>query len=94
MRMNDQLLDRFERIEKTHWWWEGRRELIKLLLKEGKPEKILDVGCGTGETLSYLKKIFPKSKLYGVDTSDTAIKYARSRKHKNISKFDFKCLKA
>lgn len=80
------LLEKFNKIEKLHWWWEGRRKLISLLLEKEKPKRILDVGCGTGETLTYLKKLFPKSELNGVDLSDNAIKFSKSRGHKNIFK--------
>lgn len=84
--MDEKLLDKFNEIERIHWWWEGRRQLIKFLLKGKRPLKILDIGCGTGETLSYLKQMFPKAKLYGVDSSTSAIKYSKQRGHKNISK--------
>lgn len=85
-KMNDKLLDRFNRIEKEHWWWEGRRELIKNLLQGRHPERILDIGCGTGETLTYLSTLFPKAKLYGIDTSSKAVSYAKRRGHPNIYK--------
>jgi ubiquinone/menaquinone biosynthesis C-methylase UbiE len=86
--MNEKLLAKFNEIEKKHWWWEGRRSLIKILLKGRRPKKILDVGCGTGETLSYLQTLFPKSKLFGIDTSLMAVSYSRSRGHKNVFKAD------
>ena len=84
--MDDSLLERFNQIEKLHWWWEGRRALISLLLAEDKPKKILDIGCGTGETLTFLKSEFPNSELFGVDLSESAIKYSKSRGHKQIYK--------
>lgn len=84
--MNDNLLHKFNKIEKQHWWWEGRRELIKLLLKGRNPKRILDVGCGTGETLSFLKALFPKAQLYGIDSSQEAVKYSKSRGHLKIYK--------
>lgn len=82
--MSDQLLKKFNEIEKKHWWWEGRRELLRVILNNKKPKKILDVGCGTGETLSFMKTIFPKAELYGIDTSKRAIRYSKQRGHKNI----------
>src|SRR3990172_12360899 len=84
--MNDSLLAKFNDVERLHWWWEGRRVLIKMLLGNRKYKKILDIGCGTGETLTYLKTIYPKSDLYGVDLSGEAVKYAKKRGHKNIRK--------
>ncbi|MFZ3301098.1 MAG: methyltransferase domain-containing protein [Microgenomates group bacterium] len=86
-RMSSFLLKKFNQVEKIHWWWEGRRELLKNLIgRSNKNIKILDVGCGTGETLTFVNKIYPNSDLYGIDNSDMAIKYAKSRGHKKIYK--------
>lgn len=79
--MNDDLLDKFNEVEKFHWWWAGRQELIKDLLVPEKPLNILDIGCGTGETLTFMKKVFPKSRLQGIDYLPEAVRYTRSRGH-------------
>ncbi len=79
--MKDNLLDKFNEVEKFHWWWAGRQVLIKDLLLPGNPKSILDIGCGTGETLTFLKKSFPKAKLFGVDASNQAVKYTKARGH-------------
>jgi ubiquinone/menaquinone biosynthesis C-methylase UbiE len=92
IKMNNHLLDKFNEIERLHWWWEGRRHLLKILLEKRHPKRILDVGCGTGETLSYIKTLFPKAKVWGVDTSAKAIKYSKERGHKNILKVNAKKL--
>lgn len=84
-RMSNFLLKKFNQVEKIHWWWEGRRELLKLLIgKHNKKIKILDVGCGTGETLTFLNSAYPNSDLFGVDNSSVAIKFSKSRGHKKI----------
>jgi ubiquinone/menaquinone biosynthesis C-methylase UbiE len=85
--MRDDLLAKFEEIEDRHWWWEGRRRLVADFLKNiynNKPAAILDVGCGTGETISFVKKSRRKWRVWGIDNNPTAIKYARSRGHKTI----------
>lgn len=79
--MKDDLLDKFNEVEKFHWWWAGRQALIKNLLLKENPRNILDMGCGTGETLTFLKTIFPKAKLTGVDVSSQAVKYTKNRGH-------------
>jgi 2-polyprenyl-3-methyl-5-hydroxy-6-metoxy-1,4-benzoquinol methylase len=89
--MRDELLDKFEAIEDRHWWWEGRRKLVKDFLRRiiRNPKlRILDVGCGTGETMSFIKKTRPKCEVWGVDNSRIAIKYARSRGHKTVKYAD------
>lgn len=79
--MKDDLLDKFNAVEKFHWWWAGRQELIKELLVSEKPKNILDIGCGTGETISFLKTVFPEAKFFGVDVSTQAVKYTKARGH-------------
>jgi ubiquinone/menaquinone biosynthesis C-methylase UbiE len=84
--MDESLLRHFNLIEENHWWWMGRRQLLKQLIPRNPNQKILDIGCGTGETLSYIHTLYNKSQLYGVDTSDVAINFAKKRGHKNIQK--------
>lgn len=87
--MNDKLLSYFNEIEKNHWWWEGRRQILRQSISQSKKVlKILDIGCGTGETLTFLKNYLPKSQLFGIDSSSDAIRYTKSRGHKNIQKVD------
>lgn len=84
--MDESLLEHFNSIEETHWWWVGRRQLLKQLLEKIHPKKVLDIGCGTGETLTFIRFLYPKAELYGIDTSDVAIKFAKKRGHHNIVK--------
>lgn len=86
--MNEYLLGKFNQVEKYHWWWEGRRKLVTSLLKDYEVKRVLDIGCGTGETLIYIKKMYPQSKVYGIDSSRKAVGYARSRGLKNIHHAD------
>lgn len=81
-----ELLSTFNRVESYHWWWEGRRYLLKELLKGRTAQKILDVGCGTGETLTYLQKTYLNADLYGLDTSNDSVLFSKRRGHKNIEK--------
>jgi len=39
--------------------------------------KLIEVGCGTGRVLAYLKSMFPRVEMSGVDSSASAIDYAR-----------------
>lgn len=82
--MNNILLKKFNRVEKRHWWWEGRRQLIIKFIPKEKHLKVLDVGCGTGETLSFIKKERPTSILYGIDEQPLAVSYTKSRDHTKV----------
>ena len=64
-------------IEKMHPWFVARRKLVFDFLKKiPKTAKILDVGCGSGHTIQYLKsKGFEN--IIGIDNSSTFVdKYA------------------
>lgn len=82
--MDKDLLDKFNKVERFHWWWEGRRKLIENLLQDHTPNKVLDIGCGTGETLTFLKTLYPKAKMFGVDMLPEAVVYTKERKHKAL----------
>ncbi len=61
-------------LEKNHWWWIARRNLIcHLIGKLGMQGKGLDVGCGAGLNLA----LFPDNeKAIGFDLNLDALKYA------------------
>ena len=86
--MDEKLLGHFNRIEKHHWWWEGRRQILRQEIDNKSNLKILDIGCGTGETLSFLNNHLSHPDLYGVDSSSVAVEYAKSRGHKQILKVE------
>jgi SAM-dependent methyltransferase len=79
------------RVEESHWWFVGRRRIIRSFLEglipklkseraqqnaEGAPLNILDVGCGTGANLEMLSE-FGDSE--GVDVSAEALSFCVER---------------
>lgn len=64
------------------WWWTvGRRALVEKLWRRyggnaGEEPLILDIGCGVGSTIKQLERF---GRGYGLDISDTALKYCRER---------------
>src|SRR5512132_814535 len=76
------------RVEESHWWFFGRREIIRSFLvrlfrelkttgkEEGAPFKILDVGCGTGANLEMLSEF---GEAEGVDVSPEALSFCQAR---------------
>src|SRR3954466_1296493 len=70
-------------VEDTHWWFAGRRRILKGLLRQivsdsgavGRP-RILDVGCGTGANLELLGEFGDAE---GVDVSPDALHFCRDR---------------
>jgi SAM-dependent methyltransferase len=61
----------------------GRVDDLRKNLPPGfTPKRILDFGCGTGESSAYLAEVFPDSTVLGVDTAVPAIELAE-RRHGN-----------
>jgi len=72
------------RSELSHWWFRGKRAVIKHLLQlDLDPQKkLLDFGCGTGALLSEFRS---QVDAYGVDVAPTAIAFCKARGLKNVS---------
>jgi ubiquinone/menaquinone biosynthesis C-methylase UbiE len=75
--------DTMARIEDAYWWYRGlRRRLASALHAEtgqGRPSRILDVGCGTGANATAVRAAFPTSTVIGIDVATRALRYARER---------------
>jgi SAM-dependent methyltransferase len=74
-------------IEGTHWWFTGRRRIIRSFVEEicrkmnvSRP-RILDVGCGTGANLELLGEF---GEAEGVDVSIDALAFCRARGLQNV----------
>ena len=55
------------------------RDLKKNLPPGWKPSRILDFGCGTGESAAFLAQTFQGATVLGVDTAENAIQLAEGR---------------
>ncbi len=73
--------------EETHFYYVGTHNAVIELLKKYLPKKngniILDAGCGTG---SLIKKIKSFGKIWGIDASSEALKFAKKNGLKNVLK--------
>lgn len=84
------------RVEESHWWFVGRRQIIKSFLERvlralkadraddgghGTAIKILDVGCGTGANLEMLSEF---GEAEGVDVSVDALSFCQARGLVNV----------
>jgi SAM-dependent methyltransferase len=74
-------------VEDAHWWYAGRRLIIKSFLKricqdlQTPRPRILDVGCGTGANLELLAEF---GETEGVDISLEALAFCRERGFNNV----------
>jgi ubiquinone/menaquinone biosynthesis C-methylase UbiE len=58
-------------LEQSLWWYQGMREITASLLEKNLNQKnnlrILDVGCGTGYSMAWLRQRFQSPDVFGVD---------------------------
>jgi ubiquinone/menaquinone biosynthesis C-methylase UbiE len=45
-------IDKMYELEDTHWWFSAKRALVMDEIKKTNGGRLLDIGCGTGSTLS------------------------------------------
>lgn len=57
----------------------GRESILRLASGHCQPERILEVGCGTGRNLRSLQKRFPDASITGIDLSADMIRVARGK---------------
>jgi SAM-dependent methyltransferase len=61
-----------------HFFIAGRLEWVKQeFLEKPEPVRILDFGCGIGDSAIQLATLFPNSKIWAWDLSEPAIDYAK-----------------
>ena len=78
----DEMLSRGIRVsgETKDFFVRGRaRSLLQKLPAWFRPKRILDFGCGMGETTHYLTEVFENAEVWGVDTAQNALHHARKR---------------
>ena len=66
--------------EDRHFFLEGRvRYLMGILPLHFQPKRILDFGCGIGDTTSHLAAMFTEAEVIGVDEAEKAVEHAREQ---------------
>ncbi|MGQ9919818.1 MAG: class I SAM-dependent methyltransferase [Desulfobacca sp.] len=82
---NLQRLERYYRLQAkiydlSRWsFLFGRGQLLRLVATHGQPQRILEVGCGTGHNLVRLRRFFPTAELTGLDLSEDMLVQARRK---------------
>src|SRR5262245_55718478 len=54
-----------------------RKRLVLSLL--GRPARVLDIGCGSGELAAAIRDRFRRAEILGLDTSEGAVELARRK---------------
>lgn len=77
-------------FEAEHWWFAERRQVLRYLLERFVPQKsaaIVDVGCGTGHHLLFLRRL-GYANAVGIDVSPLAIAFCARQGLANVSQAD------
>ncbi len=86
--MNIEEYAQMYRLEDSHWWFVSRRRLLARAVDcfppprpEDRLPRFLDVGCGTGGTLDYLRS---HGEAIGLDAEPLALEFCRQRGYRNL----------
>jgi len=86
--MSNQLKSFYDNLRKNEWREAASfgpstnsryRIITKLAQEYHASSPLLDVGCGIGVTISYLRRKFPRHQIDGCELSTEAIKLAKKR---------------
>jgi SAM-dependent methyltransferase len=79
----DEMLNQGLRLsgESKEFFMEGRLKLMQKHLPSGfSPERILDFGCGIGDTSEALATLYPEAEIVGIDTAIDALNFATNNR--------------
>lgn len=88
--MDERIYPQLHEIERTHWWFTGRRKVIRAALTRiAAPRgRVLDVGCGAGANLDLLGDWDPTSRIHGIDLERTALRFCRADRATPVAQAD------
>lgn len=78
---SDDYYERMRRLEAASWWNAGMRDIAAALLDGadlGPSGTLIDVGCGSGQTMSWFMESRPGWNAAGLDIAEDAVAAARS----------------
>ncbi len=76
--MDEKLHQTYRRVEQTHWWFVGRRQLILDFLEgQSSGAKILDFGCNAGFLVNFLRQ--RGREVQGCDKSADAVAFGQAQ---------------
>src|SRR5580704_4524591 len=77
--MDERLLQTMLDVDEQHWWYRGRRRIIRAELERlplPAGAQVLDAGCGSGRTLEELVRY---GEVRGIELDEGAAAVARDR---------------
>lgn len=89
--MNDEEFRLLDEIEEDHWWFRGKRMILRSLLERHRPgggagtRRLLDLGCGTGGVLRDRSEGIA---CFGADRSALALRICREKGFGQLARAD------
>lgn len=78
---SDDYYERMRRLESGSWWNAGMRDIAATILQRAAlpaSGRLIDVGCGSGQTISWFTETRPGWKAAGVDIAEEGVTAAKS----------------
>ncbi len=93
--MRDEDFEKLHHLEDTFWWFVGMRDVQAALfdpvvesarpfLRDESDRVILDLGCGTGGNLTWLRRYGDSASIGGLDVVEQALRFCRTRGSSNV----------
>jgi SAM-dependent methyltransferase len=82
--MDERLMQTMLDVDERHWWYRGRREILRTELDRlalPSPARVLDAGCGSGRTL---QELVSYGEVQGIELNSDAAQMARERGHGRV----------
>jgi SAM-dependent methyltransferase len=84
--VNQAEFELMERLEDGHWWFLGKRRLLRALLRDhARRGRVLDLGCGLG---GVLREFEGGARCFGTDRSPFALRLSRRRTGAALARAD------
>jgi SAM-dependent methyltransferase len=80
--MEREAYDEMRAIEDHHWWFLGKRRMLRPHLRSALTEPgaiVVEIGCGTGANLALLERDFARARPLGLDRDPHALELCRGR---------------
>jgi SAM-dependent methyltransferase len=83
--MERHVYEEMNALERAHWWFLARREIIAHVVERWVPEHgaVLDVGCGTGFVLERLRQRY---EVHGIDAAQVAVDFCHDKGLPNVQR--------
>ena len=93
--MRDEDFENLHRLEDTFWWFVGMRDVQASLfdrvveaaradLRHANERVMLDLGCGTGANLTWLRRYGEEAMIGGLDVVEQALRFCQSRGNPDV----------